>query len=160
MNPKQAKQLKVIGIVTLSAFFILIYAAYSKSYAPSKMKIWGSVSQQNGLAISGYDPVTYFTYNRAILGEDEFTLKQDGLTWKFISEEHKIMFQALPKKYTPQYGGFCAKWLSSGFTSMGDPEYWLKENDKVYLFASEQARDDFESKIPEGIIQKADEHWF
>lgn len=59
-----------------------------------------------GVAIKGYDPVAYFTEERAILGSNEFEHEWQGARWRFAQLKHKEMFAAAPERYAPQYGGF------------------------------------------------------
>ena len=59
-----------------------------------------------GIAIKGYDPVAYFTEQRAIIGSDELEHEWQGARWRFANAKHKEMFAATPERYAPQYGGF------------------------------------------------------
>ncbi len=59
-----------------------------------------------GIAIKGYDPVAYFTENRAIRGKDEFEYLYEGAQWWFSSAGHRDLFAASPERYMPQYGGY------------------------------------------------------
>ena len=61
-----------------------------------------------GVAIMGYDPVAYFTENRAVKGSEKYSYDWLGTPWHFASREHQEMFAADPIKYAPQYGGYCA----------------------------------------------------
>ena len=59
------------------------------------------------VAIKGYDPVAYFTEQRAVKGAEGISHSWLGADWKFSSEKHKNLFSESPVKYAPQYGGFC-----------------------------------------------------
>lgn len=59
-------------------------------------------------AISGYDPVAYFTEGKPIEGSDEFTTDYDGATWRFASQANRDTFIEDPERFAPQYGGYCA----------------------------------------------------
>src|SRR5271156_6893858 len=61
-----------------------------------------------GLALRGYDPVAYFTDGKPIAGDYRITARYNEATYRFASQEHKILFETDPAKYLPQYGGFCA----------------------------------------------------
>ena len=56
----------------------------------------------NGLAISGYDPVAYFTEDAAVPGKGEFTAAHEGATYRFSSAANRDRFLADPAKYTPE----------------------------------------------------------
>src|SRR5690242_14639928 len=77
-----------------------------------------------GVAIDGYDPVAYFTENRAVKGSEKYTYDWLGTPWHFASEEHRELFKKSPVKYAPQYGGYCAAEVAgSGSVTVNiDPE--------------------------------------
>src|SRR5262245_10934456 len=77
-----------------------------------------------GLALRGYDPVSYFTDNKPVMGDFTITAEHDGATYRFSSEAHKAMFEKDPAKYLPQYGGFCAFGTAQGYKVDGDPNVW------------------------------------
>ena len=54
-----------------------------------------------GVAIMGYDPVAYFTDNKAVKGSEKYSYDWLGTPWHFASSEHKEMFAADPIKYAP-----------------------------------------------------------
>ena len=59
-----------------------------------------------GVAIKGYDPVAYFTENRAVKGKSEFAYNWNEASWYFSKAENRDLFAANPKKYKPHHGGF------------------------------------------------------
>ncbi len=59
-----------------------------------------------GVAIKGYDPVAYFTENRAVRGSREHAYQWQDSTWYFSSAMHRELFASDPERYAPQYGGF------------------------------------------------------
>ena len=74
----------------------------------------GGINQIDGLALHGFDPVAYFTQNKAVKGEPVLTASYQVVTYQFASKEDQAAFQANPAKYVPQYGGFCALATSIG----------------------------------------------
>ncbi|SFZ89589.1 YHS domain-containing protein [Flaviramulus basaltis] len=62
---------------------------------------------KKGFAAEGYDIVAYFK-NEAIEGNKAFKTEFDGINYKFSSEKNLNIFNEDPKKYIPQYGGYCA----------------------------------------------------
>jgi YHS domain-containing protein len=93
----------------------------------------GHFFNTNGLAIKGYDPVAYFTQNKAIEGNDSIKIDWSGSTWKFTSKENLKLFTKDPEKYAPCYGGFCAYGTSENHLSPTDPNAWTIVNNKLYL---------------------------
>lgn len=68
---------------------------------------------EKGLAVQGYDPVAYFTKGKAIEGSKQFTAVYEGVTYYFANAADKNLFLKDPKKYEPQYGGWCAYAMGS-----------------------------------------------
>jgi hypothetical protein len=117
------------------------------------------VSQSSsGIAIKGYDPVAYFTENKAIKGSDEFTHRWLGATWNFASAEHMEMFIADPINYLPQYGGYCAASMAGGAIYEADPEAWRIVDGMLYLNYSTWVMTKWAKDIP-GNISVANEKW-
>ena len=86
------------------------------------------------LALKGYDPVAYFTEKRATVGNAQFRLEWDGATYQFASAKHLELFKADPDRYLPQYKNWCAASVANGEKVYGEPEYWLVEDGRLYLF--------------------------
>jgi YHS domain-containing protein len=120
----------------------------------------GSLVSQSfsGIAIKGYDPVAYFTENKAIKGSDEFTHRWLGATWNFASAEHMEMFKADPINYLPQYGGYCAASMKDSATYEADPEAWRIVDGMLYLNYSTRLMTKWAKDIP-GNISVANEKW-
>ena len=57
-----------------------------------------------GIAIMGYDSVSYFTEARAVKGSPDFSHEFLGETWHFASAENRDTFAADPVSYAPQFG--------------------------------------------------------
>jgi YHS domain-containing protein len=88
-----------------------------------------------GLAIKGYDPVTYFTQNKALQGKKELAVSYQGILYYFSSAETKDAFKATPSKFEPEYGGWCAYAMgNSGEKVAVDPETFKLLDGKLYLF--------------------------
>ncbi|TBO43593.1 YHS domain-containing (seleno)protein [Pedobacter kyonggii] len=88
-----------------------------------------------GLALAGYDPVAYFTMQKAVEGKKEITLVHDGVTYRFVSNQHRSLFKANTAKYLPQYGGWCAYAMGASGTKVAvDPETFKLVSGKLYLF--------------------------
>jgi len=86
------------------------------------------------LAIKGYDPVAYFTMQRATPGVAQFEFEWDEHRWQFANAKHRDLFKADPVRYAPQFEAFCAVSLARGEVHEASPEYWLIIDDKLYLF--------------------------
>src|ERR1700675_8665 len=60
------------------------------------------------LMLRGNDPVAYFTEGKPVKGNPAIKTDYTGVTSRFASDANKAAFVADPKKYEPQYAGFCA----------------------------------------------------
>lgn len=125
----------------------------SVAYAKSTINTdWG------GLAIGGYDPVAYYTMDRAVEGSEEFTYEYLGSEWRFANAEHRDMFKEDPLRYIPQYGGYCASAVpQGGGNAMINPRVWRMVDGKLYLFYSETERIGWSSDDP--AVAEADAAW-
>src|SRR5262245_31332432 len=65
-------------------------------------------SDSQGVLLHGYDPVAYFTENKAVKGDEKYKATYKGSAFHFASDENKTLFEKDPAKYIPQYGGYCA----------------------------------------------------
>ena len=92
-----------------------------------------AVNTENGVAIKGYDPVSYFTTGRPTLGLTQFSTTYKGATYRFSSAENRDRFIATPEKFVPQYGGYCALAISLNKIADIDPDQWAIVDDKLYL---------------------------
>jgi YHS domain-containing protein len=112
----------------------------------------------NGLALRGYDAVSYFTQAKPVEGRAEFQHKWQDAVWQFSSAANHNAFAKNPEKYAPQFGGYCAYAVSHGYTADGDPQIWKIVNGKLYLNYNQEARQLWEKDIS-GNIAKGDENW-
>ena len=91
-------------------------------------------SSKQGFAVECYDVVAYFS-NEAIVGSKSLVSELDGVRFKFSSKENLETFNKNPKKYIPQYGGYCAYAVAlKGSKISINPEAFLIEDGKLYLF--------------------------
>jgi len=109
-------------------------------------------------AIRGYDPVAYFTEGRPVKGSRELTHQWHGATWRFASAQNRDRFAAAPEKYAPQYGGYCAYGVASGYAVKIEPDAWSVVDGKLYLNYDRSVQKTWQSDVP-GHIRKADENW-
>lgn len=117
-----------------------------------------AVYSMAGIAISGYDPVAYFTEGRPVRGNARHALMWRGTTWYFASEENLLAFEMNPEAFAPQYGGYCAMAVSRGTIAATMPEAFRIVDGKLYLNNSMQVLNIW-AKDAGGNITKANEQW-
>ena len=113
---------------------------------------------EEGLALKGYDPVSYFTEGKPEIGSIEFEAEWKGARWHFASAQNRESFLSAPEKYAPQYGGYCSWAVAHGYTAKGDPEAWKIVDGKLYINYDQGVKQKWEQDIS-GHISKGDENW-
>ena len=111
-----------------------------------------------GLAVKGYDVVSYFENGKAEKGTSRFTVRWRDAKWRFASAEHMAAFSASPERYAPQYGGYCAWAMSRNKEAPIDPKMWRIVDGKLYLNYNRKIQAQWVKDIP-GFIAKADRFW-
>jgi hypothetical protein len=115
-------------------------------------------NRYTGLAIDGYDPVSYFVDAAPRQGRPDFELRSSGATWRFANEGNMAAFAADPEVYAPRFGGHDPLAIVRGAATPGHPLLWVITENRLYLFYSEQARAAFASD-PDSAIEAAERHW-
>ena len=109
-------------------------------------------------AIDGFDPVSYFSDARPERGDPGITANWNGVEWRFTSEQHRDAFVANPKKFAPQYGGFCALGMAHGGDVPTDPTAWTIWEGKLYLNMISEVSTTWRYN-PDKLIIRADKKW-
>jgi YHS domain-containing protein len=112
----------------------------------------------SGLALKGHDPVAYFSEGKPVQGKAEFTASHEGAAYRFASAASRDAFLAAPGKYAPQYGGYCAFGMASGYKAPIEPDAWTIVEGKLYLNYNRSVRSSWASDVP-GYVRKADANW-
>ena len=116
------------------------------------------VNPHTGLAISGFDPVAYFTRQQAVLGRPDLELTHNGAVWRFFNEGDRAAFAGHPDVYTPRFGGYDPVDVARGVTVAGNPWFWVVTGQRLYLFGFETNRDAFVVD-PQKYLEKAQSRW-
>ena len=116
------------------------------------------VDRHTGLALYGFDPVSYFTDAEPLIGRPEFELSFAGAVWRFRNEGNRAAFRDRADVYMPLFGGYDAFAVARGIAVPGDPRYWLVLQRRLYLFESEAARAAFAAD-PGVAVAAAQAQW-
>ncbi|MEM9380854.1 MAG: YHS domain-containing (seleno)protein [Planctomycetota bacterium] len=89
-----------------------------------------------GVALGGYDPVSYFEGDRPVRGSKEHVAEHGGATYRFASAESREAFVADPEQFVPAYGGWCAWAVADGEGALVevDPRSFLVQGGRLMLF--------------------------
>lgn len=112
----------------------------------------------NDIAIHGYDPVAYFTANKAVEGNAEYTATHDGAIYRFASKKNRDLFKSNTEKYAPQFGGYCAMGVALNKKLDIDPDAFHIENGKLYLNLNKAVQKKWFTDVP-GHIKSANRIW-
>lgn len=136
----------------------LATAAFLALSAPTTAEDLVNTGYFGDVAIKGYDPVAYFTENKALEGSPQYSYRWLGANWQFASAENRELFIREPTRYAPQYGGYCADGVSFGtVTTNIDPQAWRIIEGKLFLSYDPGAAEGFE-KNPNKLVDSK-KHW-
>lgn len=116
------------------------------------------VDWHTGLAISGYDPVAFFTDGKPTAGNADFELRYGGTVWRFANPGNRAAFAARPDVYLPRYGGYDPLGVARGVAVAGNPNMWLIIDQRLFLFYDSARREDF-AVHRDRVIAAADRKW-
>jgi YHS domain-containing protein len=118
---------------------------------------------KKGYVAEGYDVISYFTNKKPVEGNKKHQTTFDGAKFKFSSAKNLELFKANPKKYIPQYGGYCAYAVAAKKTKMYiDAESYEIRDGKLYLFYSSwisNKLDDWKEGDTKKLQFKGDKNW-
>lgn len=140
----------------------LLVASTAIPSAPAFAVVPDSISAVNtdeqGIALHGYDPVAYFTVGAPTKGNASLTATYDGASYHFANAENLAKFKANPEAFAPQFGGFCAMGVALEKKLDGDPHVWKIVDGKLYLNVNADVSVAWQRDIP-GNLEKANDYW-
>lgn len=140
---------------------IFLVLTLSQGSAQSDQQRLAHYNLKSGLAIEGYDPVSYFS-NKPSKGKPGFNWVHGGTTYRFISAENLNAFRSNPAKYEPVYGGWCAYAMGeTGEKVKVDPETFKIVDGKLYLFYNFWGNNtlDLWNKNESSLRDQGDRNW-
>lgn len=147
--------------ILLATYFIIAVLNVSTAQDATALRK-KNYNLEKGIAIQGYDPVAYFTANKAVKGAKEMGVVFQGATYYFSSTENKEAFKKNPAKYEPQYGGWCAYAMGHDGSKVEiDPETFKIIDNKLYLYYNKYFNNTLKSwnKDEANLKSHADMNW-
>src|SRR6266478_8130400 len=135
-----------------------------KTFNPG-MRVWVEKGirkvnvDSNGVILKGYDPVAYFTQNKAVKGSSKYQSTYQGAIYYYSSATDLATFKRNPSKYVPQYGGFCADGMRKKQENDIDPTVFFIVKGKLYVCESPAAEKAFRAHEDEDIVT-ANRNWY
>jgi len=116
------------------------------------------------LAIKGYDPVAYFPEGggKAKKGSKDFEYTHKGVTYRFVSREHREMFKKAPDRYEPAHGLWCSWAMTEGDKTEPNPKTFIVKDDRLFLFYDGffgNTKNDWLKGDHKVLVAKADREW-
>lgn len=140
--------------------FALAFSISNLALAQDKMA--NDIDNSN-IALQAYSPVSYVDLGIAQKGLKEFKSEHNKIVYYFTSAEQKAKFDKNPEKYLPQYGGYCAFGVYAGAKFRPDPNKFIVEDGKYFLYLYNVELDAQQLWLAEnnhpGLVKKADENW-
>lgn len=136
---------------------LVVLAILALATAPALAKELVNTDDQ-GLALEGYDPVAFHIQQAAVMGDGGITSSFRGATYRFASTEHKDLFDTAPEKYVPAYGGFCAMGVAMGQLYRVEINTWQIVDGRLILNKNRDVREMFDGNR-EANLARADANW-
>lgn len=111
-----------------------------------------------GVALKGYDPVSYFSTSGPASGKPSLSASYHGATYWFANVTNRDAFKKNPERYEPAYGGYCAMGVALEKKLDVDPNLWRIVDGKLYLNVHKEAQTRW-LENPKGNIDQANKIW-
>lgn len=115
-------------------------------------------TDKKGVALEGFDPVTYFTDGAPKKGDAKIEGTYNGALYHFLSQENRATFEKDPTKYAPAYGGFCGYAASVGKVRPANPLIWSIVDGQLIVQHTKGADELWKQDVA-GNKAKADKYW-
>lgn len=145
----------------MARLFALLFALIAFTAlppAPVALAQGSEINLSEGVALSGYDPVAYFTEGKPVKGSAAHTATEGGAVYHFASAKNRALFVAHPTKYVPKYGGYCAYGMARGYKAPVDPAAFTIVKGHLYMNYSPSVQRTWRKDI-DGYVARADGNW-
>lgn len=133
----------------IAAFALLTLAAQARAAINT---------DDHGVALSGHDPVAFFTVGAPVPGKKTISAEHDGATYHFAKKTNRDLFLADPQRYLPAYGGYCGFGASKGKLFPVEIDTWQIKDDRLILNYNAEIKAQFDADI-DALIASADANW-
>lgn len=139
----------------INGMFMVVFGSSTMVHAVETV-YW--VDNQSGVAMAGYDPISYFLRGEGGYGDYHYEYYWSGAVWRFQNEGNLSAFREYPLIYAPQYGGYDALKMSSSVSVTPDPYYHSVYENRLYLFHNRKNLEIW-SRNREKYIRAAQKNW-
>ncbi len=120
-----------------------------------------AINSHNGIALEGYDPVSYFDAG-PVKGDSLLIFEDQGVIYHFTNRANLQKFRAHPAKYRPKYGGWCAYAMGvNGEKVAVDPKTYKLIDGELYLFYNAFLNNTLKkwNRDEASLLPRADDNW-
>ena len=144
----------LLGFLIVAFFSIAVVAETETSTATSSQEELEEVP----LAVKGYDIVSYRVEYKAEPGTPKYQAIYNGERYLFVNEDHQQRFSEYPEQFLPQFNGYCAQSVAESKLVEADPELFVVEDGKLFLFSQADAIDEWK-KNGQQSYSSAQDNW-
>lgn len=116
------------------------------------------LSDKQGVALEGYDPVAYFTDGKPAKGDAKIEATFNGALYHFTSQANRETFEKDPTQFAPAYGGYCGYAVSIGKVRPANPLLWSIVDGQLIVQHTKGAVELWDKDV-KGNKAKADKFW-
>lgn len=109
----------------------------------------------NGLALRGFDAVSYRLGPEPLPGSPEHEFTWSGVVWRFAGAANRGAFAREPEVYAPRLGGCDPEGVAAGRPVEADPLVAALREDRLYLFHDPERR----ARATQGLLDAAEARW-
>jgi YHS domain-containing protein len=113
-----------------------------------------------GVALQGYDPVSYFPEGGGdpTAGNASIATDVGGVTYHFLSDANRELFLQSPERYEPAYGGWCAWAMARDQRVEINPDAYSINGNRLYVFFNIDKRNDWLGEVDRDV-ERANTNW-
>jgi hypothetical protein len=130
-------------ILTILAFVLPLLGMVPPSVQPAQAQSVVTLIVTDpftGVAISGMDPVSYFTEPEPLRGRADYEFVWQNVIWQFATPANRDIFASAPEIYAPQFGGHDVTGVSRGFISDSDATMFTVFKQRICFIPQPTAR--------------------
>lgn len=154
--------MKKVIIIQIKLLFVVVFIILKCSSPQAQDRPSHLYNLKNGVAIQGYDPVSYFENDKPLKGDKNINAELRGATYFFANQENLKKFKSNPDAYEPEYGGWCAFAIGlDGSKVKINPTTYKILDGKLYLFYNFNLTNTLKkwSKNEKELKMNADKYW-
>ncbi|TGE01821.1 hypothetical protein [Methylobacterium nonmethylotrophicum] len=140
------------GLLSLLAAAV---AAPARGETPLGVPALYAADSLTGLALRGFDAVSYRLGPEPLPGSGAHEVTWSGLVWRFAGPANRAAFAAAPEAYAPRLGGYDPEGVAAGRLVEADPLAAALHGDRLYLFRGVERR----QRAGPALLEAAEARW-